>query len=67
MVLEVLVYKFNLVGKYYENLDTLIELIKKMEKKHILAEFLLDCISIAKENPELPPHHIIKIAKKKRN
>jgi hypothetical protein len=55
------------VGKYYENLDTLIELIKKMEKKHILAEFLLDCISIAKENPELPPHHIIKIAKKKRD
>jgi hypothetical protein len=54
------------MGKYYENLSTLIELIKKLEKKNILAEFILDCIVIARENPATTPHEIIKLAKKKR-
>lgn len=54
------------MGKYYENLDTLIELIKQLEKKNLLAEFVLDCIAIAKENPNNAPHLIIKEAKKKR-
>ena len=54
------------MGKYYENLTTLIELIKKLEKKNLLAEFLLDCIMITKQSPELLPHDIIKEAKKKR-
>lgn len=54
------------MGKYYENLDTLIELIKKLDKKHLLAEFILDCIQIAKNEPKLTPHEIIKQAKKKR-
>ena len=54
------------MGKYYENLDTLIQLIKKLEKKNVLAEFILDCISLAKQQPEKSAHEIIKEAKKKR-
>lgn len=54
------------MGKYYENLDTLIELIKKVDKKNSLPEFILDCISLAKANPEMTPHDILKAAKKKR-
>lgn len=54
------------MGKYYENLDDLIGLIKKLEKKHVLAEFILDCITIARKNPELTPNEIIKQSKKKR-
>jgi len=54
------------MGKYYENLETLIELIHKLEKKNILAEFILGCISIAKMNPDMSPHEIIKESKKKR-
>lgn len=54
------------MGKYYENLDTLISLIKKIEKKHLLAEFILDCIQIAASEPNKTPHEIIKDAKKKR-
>jgi len=54
------------MGKYYEHLSTLIELINKLEKKNILAEFVLDCIVIAKENPDKKIHDIIKEAKKKR-
>jgi len=53
------------MGKYYENLDTLIELISKLEKRHVLAEFILDCITRTKTNPELTAHEIIKQAKKK--
>jgi hypothetical protein len=54
------------MGKYYENLDTLIELIKKLEKKNQLAEFILDCITYSKNEPEKTHHEIIKKAKKKR-
>jgi len=53
------------MGKYYENLDNLIELIKKIEKKRYLAEFILECITLAKENPKMTQHDIIKTAKKK--
>jgi len=66
MVLEALVFKKFFMGKYYENLDTLIELIKKLEKKHQLAEFILDCIQISRQDPKLTPHEVIKQAKKKR-
>jgi len=54
------------MGKYYENLETLIELINKLEKKNILAEFILDCVIITKQNPNKSAHEIIKEAKKKR-
>jgi hypothetical protein len=53
------------MGKFYENLDTLISLTKEIDKKSRLAEFILTCITTAKENPEKSPHEIIKIAKKK--
>lgn len=53
------------MGKYYENLDELIQLINKIEKKHLLAEFLLECIVITKSTPEKSAHEIIKEAKKK--
>ena len=56
--------KYNM-GKYYENLDDLIQLIKKIEKEHLLAEFLLECIVITKITPEKSTHEIIKEAKKK--
>lgn len=54
------------MGKYYENLDTLIELIKKLDKKNVLAEFILECIKITKTNPDKTPHLIIKEAKEKK-
>lgn len=54
------------MGKYYENLDTLIELIKKLEKKHMLAEFILECIKVTKEDPLKSPHEIIKESKKRK-
>jgi len=53
------------MGKYYENLDDLIQLVKKIEKEHILAEFLLECIIITKITPEKSTHEIIKESKKK--
>lgn len=65
MVSVVQAFKIKHMGKYYENLDDLIELIKKLEKKHLLAEFILDCITRAKCNPQLTAHQIIKEAKKK--
>jgi hypothetical protein len=53
------------MGKYYENLDDLIQLVKKVEKKHLLAEFLLECILLTKITPAKSTHEIIKEAKKK--
>ena len=53
------------MGKYYENLDDLIGLIKKLEKNNSLAELILECIIISKLNPEKSAHEIIKEAKKK--
>ena len=55
------------MGKYYENLDDLICLIKKIEQKHLLAEFVLECIQITKKDPQKSPHEIIKEAKHKWN
>jgi hypothetical protein len=53
------------MGKYYENLDDLIGLIKKIDQKNLLAEFILECIQITKQQPEKNTHEIIKEAKKK--
>lgn len=53
------------MGKYYENLDTLISLIKKIEKKSQLAEFILDCISRARKEPEKTADEIIRESKTK--
>ena len=53
------------MGKYYENLQDLISLVKKLDKKSTVAEFILQCIRIAKEFPDKSPHEIIKEAKKR--
>jgi hypothetical protein len=53
------------MGKYYENLDELNELIKKIDKKETLSEFILECIVIAKQDQNKTPDQIIKEAKKK--
>jgi hypothetical protein len=55
------------MARYYENLDDLIKLVKQIEKKSLLAEFILSCILLSKENPNLSPHEIIKISKEKWN
>jgi hypothetical protein len=53
------------MGKFYEDLDNLNELIKKLDKKNELSVFILRVIKYASENPNLPPHQIIKDIKKK--
>ena len=55
------------MGKYYENLEDLTNLIKKIDKKNLLSEFILECIQITKITPDKSPHDIIKEAKKKWN
>lgn len=52
------------MGKFYEDLDTLNELIKKMENKNQLSVFILRLIKYASDNPKLQPHQIIKDVKK---
>ena len=52
------------MGKFYENLDDLSELIKKIDKKDSLPIFLLRCIQIAKLESNLSIDEIIKKAKK---
>lgn len=54
------------MGKFYEDLDTLNELIKKLEKKNEVSIFMLRAIRHAKENPEKPVSDIIKDIKKGR-
>jgi len=54
------------MGKFYENLDDLINLVKKLEKKDEIAIFILRVIAYAKEHPELSVHQIIKDVKKER-
>ncbi len=52
------------MGKFYENLDTLNELVKKLDKKDKLAYFILSVITFTKDNPNLTQHEIIKAVKK---
>ncbi len=54
------------MGKFYENLDDLTQLVKKLEKKDEVAIFILRVISFAKENPQLSVHEIIKTVKKEK-
>ena len=53
------------MGKFYEDLDTLNEFIKKLDKKNELSVFILRAIRYAAENPTLKPHQIIKDIKKR--
>ena len=52
------------MGKFYEDLDTLNELIKKLEKKNEVSVFMIRVIRYAKENPEKSVSDIIKDIKK---
>jgi hypothetical protein len=52
------------MGKYYEDLDTVIELIKKMDKKKQLAEFIIRLVRNTKENPNKSVSDVIKETKK---
>ena len=54
------------MGKFYENLDDLNKLIKKLEKRDEVSIFLLRAIAYAKENPTLSVHEIIKNTKEER-
>lgn len=53
-----------IMGKFYEDLDTLNDLVKKLDKKNEVSIFMLRSIKYAKEHPELTPHQIIKDMKK---
>ena len=52
------------MGKYYEDLDTLIELIKKIDKKKQLAEFIIRLVRNAKESPIKSVSDVIRETKK---
>ncbi len=54
------------MGKFYEDLDTLNELIKKLDKKNEVSVFMLRAIRHAKDNPEKSVSDIIKDIKKGR-
>lgn len=54
------------MGKFYENLIDLTELVEKLDKKDKLPIFILRAIAFAKENPELSVHEIIKTVKKEK-
>jgi hypothetical protein len=55
------------MGKYYEDLETLIELIKKIDKKHLLAEFIIRVARNAQVNPTKSVSDVIKETKKEFN
>jgi len=52
------------MGKFYEDLETLNELIKKIDKKNQLSEFIIKAIRKAKENPDKSVSDVIKETKK---
>ena len=52
------------MGKYYEDLDTLNELVKKIDKKNQLSEFIVRALRIMKETPTKSISDVIKETKK---
>ena len=53
-----------IMGKFYEDLETLNELIKKIDKKNQLSEFIIRAVRKAKENPDKSVSDVIKETKK---
>jgi hypothetical protein len=53
------------MGKFYEDLDTLNELIKKIDKKNQLSQFIVKALRIMKDNPNKSISDVIKETKKK--
>jgi hypothetical protein len=54
----------NYMGKFYEDLDTLNELIKKLDKKNQLSAFIIKTLRLMKENPNKSISDVIKETKK---
>lgn len=52
------------MGKFYEDLDTLNELIKKFEKKNQLGEFIIRALRKMKEAPTKSVSDVIRETKK---
>ena len=52
------------MGKFYEDLETLNELVKKLEKKDKISEFIIRAIRKMKDNPEKSVSDVIKETKK---
>jgi len=52
------------MGKFYEDLDTLNELVKKLDKKNQLSEFIIRAIRHMKNNPGKSISDVIKETKK---
>lgn len=52
------------MGKFYEDLDTLNELVKKLDKKNQISEFIIRAIRHMKNNPEKSISDVIKETKK---
>jgi len=52
------------MGKFYEDLDTLIQLIKKIDKKNQLAEFIIRVARTAQKHPNKSISDVIKETKK---
>jgi len=57
----------NYMGKFYEDLDTLNELVKKLDKKNQLAEFIIRAVRHMKETPTKSVSDVIKETKKEFN
>ena len=55
------------MGKFYEDLDTLNELVKKLDKKNQLAEFIIKAVRHMKETPTKSESDVIKETKKEFN
>lgn len=53
-----------IMGRFYEDLDTLNTLVNKLDKKNEVSIFMLRAIKYAKENPEKSVSDIIKDVKK---
>jgi uncharacterized membrane-anchored protein YjiN (DUF445 family) len=52
------------MGKFYEDLDTLNELVKKMDKKNQLSEFIIRALRNMKHSSEKTISDVIKETKK---
>lgn len=52
------------MGKFYEDLDTLNQLIKKLDKKNQLSEFIIKALRLMKDNPHKSISDVIKETKK---
>lgn len=54
----------NYMGKFYEDLNTLNELVKKLDKKHQLSEFIIKALRLMQQNPNKTISDVIKETKK---